>query len=93
LKQVARTTKTPPDTSGNNVAVGAWPNSRALVNDIHRSFVDFRDGKTEPQSARIMVGHFKVAAAVFIMELEHSRLTKRLQDNSATLPMITFETK
>lgn len=89
MKQVERMAKTQPEVSGQDV--GGWLDSRELLADIHRSYVQFRDGRVDPEHARVMVSHFKAAAAIMTTELEHARLTKRLIEKSAVLPRLELK--
>lgn len=68
-----------------------WKNSNDLLESIHEAHNRLKEKKTDAATAHAEARLLNAAVKTIAVTLEHARLTNRLREHGAALPMMSFE--
>ena len=72
-------------------AVKGWTGSDAMMVDANRIQEAFLSGLIDAESARLLVGNMRNAIAILALQLDHAKLSKRIETGSTELPSFHFK--
>lgn len=62
-----------------------WSNTNDLMQDIFMAMKLFKEGKMDPEAARVYLGQLRNAAKILSLNLEFARVTGHIQKGQKTL--------
>ena len=68
-----------------NFAEKYWRTTNALMHDVFMAMKLFKEGKMDPESARIYLGLMRTGAKTLSLNLEFARLTGQIKQGQKTL--------
>ena len=72
-------------------AVQGWAGSSDMMVDANRIQESFISGRIDAESARLLVANMRNAIALLALQLDHAKLSKRIETGSTSLPSFEFQ--